>query len=254
MNHKAIVTAAIGVFCHAASAALVTFEDIDLPSSGFENNYGGQFVVGDVTFLNNYSEDPESWSGFAVSSVTDKNTRGSLNQFSAITGGGAGGSAKYSIGCYSTEGESTHVIFDSLTNLQGLGAYITNTTWAYYEMLEGGEINPKKFGGPTGNDLDWFKLVIKGFDGLNPTGLPVEYYLADFRFEDNSQDYILNEWKFVDFSSLGSVDKITITTVSSATGITVPTYFAMDNLIVVPEPSSMLLLVGGLGLILRRKR
>lgn len=254
MNHKAIVTAAIGVFCHAASAALVTFEGIDLPSSGFENNYGGQFVVGDVTFLNNYSEDPESWSGFAVSSITDKNTRGSLNQFSAITGGGAGGSAKYSIGCYSSNELSTHVTFDSLTNLQGLGAYITNTTWAYYEMSEGGDLNPKKFGGPSGNDPDWFKLVIEGFDELNPTGPPVEYYLADFRFDDNSQDYIVNKWKFVDFSPLGSVSRIEFRFESSDTGIDVPTYFAMDNFLVVPEPSSLLMLLGGLGLLLRRKR
>ena len=70
----------------------------------------------------------------------------------------------------------------------------------------------------------------------------MNFYLADFRFADNSQDYIVNDWRYVDFSPLGSVDEIRFSMSSSdndAFGPLTPTYFAMDNFLAVPEPSSL---------------
>jgi hypothetical protein len=255
MKHRVIVTAIIGAFCHAATAALVTFEEINLPPAGFQNDFGGQFVVGNATFYSNNDFEAGTWSGFGVSNLSDNSSTGPNKESTAIPGGGLGGSANYAIGLYSTDAfESTVVTFSSITSLLGRGTYITNTTWAYYEMADGGSLNPKKFGGPTGDEADWFKLVIEGFVGLNPAGEAVEFYLADFRPADNAQDYIVDDWRFVDLSPLGSVDRLTFKLVTSDTGVTVPAYFAMDHFMAVPEPSSLLIVVGGLGLMLRRKR
>lgn len=257
MKRTTILSAFIAAFCHVADAALVSFESFTLGPAGYDNGSegGGGFDSGDgASFLNNYNSDPESWSGFAISNITNNTLKGSANQYSAIPGGGFGGSSNYAIGLYSTSEISTHVTFSSVTSLLGRGTYITNTTWAYYEMSEGGDLNPKKFGGPSGDDPDWFKLVIEGFVGANPVGSAVEFYLADFRPADNAQDFIIDDWSFVDLSSLGSVDRVTFSLVASGTGINVPTYFAMDNFMAVPEPSSLLIAIGGLGLVLRRKR
>ena len=244
-----------------SAAATIGFETFVLPPAGFLNGSdgGGGFSIDGATFLNNYDDDFGSWSGFAISNVTDNTTRGFPNQYSAITGGGVDGSANYAVGYFSTyDFASTHIVFDSLTNLVGRGTYITNTTWAYFDMLEGGSFGSKQFGGASGDDPDWFKLVIEGFGETNNSTGVVEFYLADFRFADNALDYIVNKWSFVDLSALGgSVKRVEMSMDSSdvgAFGINTPTYFAMDNFMAVPEPSSLMAAICGLGLLLRRRR
>ena len=245
---------------HARStAAVVTFEDIALAPSGYWNGSDGSggFTSGGATFHNNYDDTYSSWSGFAVSNHTNTTTQGWSNQYSAFTGGGAGGSAQYVIGYYSTyDPVSTHVNFSVLTNLSGKGASFTNTTWAALEMANGGAFGAKKFGGATGNDADWFLLTIEGFDGAVSTG-SVDVHLADFRDSDNSNDYILDEWRYVDFSPLGSVTRIEFSLSSSDNGtfgMNTPSYFAMDNFLAVPEPSTAITALSGLALLIRRKR
>jgi hypothetical protein len=260
MKHTAITAAAALLIAGAsATASVITFESVPLPGAGFLNGSDGSggFVVDQVTFNNNYDADFGSWSGFAISNRTDNTTQGFPNQYSAITGGGFGGSSNYAVGYYSTyEAITTHVRFEAVTDLTGLGAYFTNTTWAALDMQNGGDFGSKKFGGPTGNDPDWFKLTIEGFAGLNPTGM-VEFYLADFRAENNALDYIVNNWRYVDFTPLGSPDRLEMSLSSSDTGplgMNTPSYFAMDHFLAVPEPSSLCIAITGLGLLLRRKR
>jgi hypothetical protein len=43
-------------------------------------------------------------------------------------------------------------------DFNGQGVYVTNTTYAYNSMRDG-DMFAKKFGGPTGNDPDWYKLL-----------------------------------------------------------------------------------------------
>lgn len=114
-----------------------------------------------------------------------------------------------------------------------------------------------KFGGPSGDDPDWFLLTITGKDASGADTNTVEFYLADYRFEDNSEDYIVDSWEYVDLSSLGVVKSLEFSLSSSDVGdfgINTPTYFAMDSLICVPEPATaMLLALGGL-LVSKRKK
>ena len=90
----------------------------------------------------------------------------------------------------------------------------------------------------------------------------MDFYLADFRFADNSLDYIVRDWRFVDLSGLGVVSRLEFDLASSdsgAFGINTPAYFAMDSLAAnaVPEPATPVVLLGGLAaavLVRRRGR
>lgn len=243
----------------SASAATVTFEGVPLGSpNGPSGVWNGQAGTGGLNidganFNNSYTNFGGgfySWNGFAYSNLTDTTTAGFGNQFSAYPGSGVGGSSQYALGY------SGAAINFGLTNLTGTGGFITNTTYAALSMLNGDSFG-KKFGGASGNDPDFFKLTISGFAGGNATGTPVDFFLGDFRFSDNTQDYIVNQWTYVDFSPLGTVDEVRFSFQSSDVGmdgINTPTYFALDNLTAVPEPSSlMLIFLSGACLFVRRR-
>ena len=61
---------------------------------------------------------------------------------------------------------------------------VTNTTYAALSMRDGDSF-AKKFGGPSGNDPDYFRLTITGKDSGGSTIGSVEFYLADYRFADS---------------------------------------------------------------------
>ncbi|MGB1129638.1 MAG: DUF4465 domain-containing protein, partial [Haloferula sp.] len=191
-----------------------------------------------------------------ASNTTDTTTPGFGNQYSAFTGSGVGGSSNYSVGYMSAfTGDNPTTEFGGTIDLGfGGGAWLTNTTYAALAMRDGDAFT-EKFGGASGNDEDWFLLTIEGFNGVSSTGI-IEFYLADYRFSDNSMDYIIDEWTFVDFSSLGEVDRLEFRLDSSDVGefgINTPTYFAMDNL-TIPEPSIAILTLLAGSCLLRRKR
>jgi hypothetical protein len=203
--------------------------------------------------FNNFSDgDWWFWEGFAYSNMSDTTTPGYTNQFSAYTGTGYNpGDDVYAVGYvgYST---IPTVTLPNPTNV--LCGYFTNTTYAALAMLNG-EAPAKKFGGASGDDPDRFLLTITGKDAGGVAVGTVDFYLGDYRFEDNSLDYIVDSWEYVDLSSLGVVKSLEFTLSSSDVGewgMNTPAYFAMDNL-VVPEPTTAALLALG-GLLLRRWR
>jgi hypothetical protein len=98
--------------------------------------------------------------------------------------------------------------------------------------MRDGDAYAKKFGGATGNDSDWFMLTVTGYLQGNMTDT-VNFFLADFRSADNSQDYILKDWTMVNLMKLGNVDSLSFALSSSDNGIygmNTPAYFCMDNL------------------------
>ena len=236
----------------AASSAttVVTFEELaGAPDFYWNGSDGsGQFTSGGARFQNSYYPDYQSWSGFAYSNTTDTTTPSYGNQYSAYAGGGAAGSSTYAV----AYGDSV-VKFSSPVGLLGLGASITNTTYAALVILQGDSL----FGTRAFAAGDWFKLAITGYQANQPTGV-VECYLADYR----GGSVLWNDWQHVDFSALGTVDELRFSLSSSDNSefggfsyMNTPAYFAMDNLLAVPEPATILLGVSsGLGLLLRRRR
>jgi len=211
-----------------ALAGVATFDDLDLAANSYWNgaNGNGGFVSGGFAFYNNYNPDYSSWDSFAYSNVVDTTTPGYANQYAAVTGGGHN-SENYAVAYLGYAMPPTVLAFRAATIS---GMYVTNTTYAYLSMRDGDDY-AKKFGGDTGNDPDWFKLTIKGWKDGVEVGTK-EFYLADYRFDDNSRDYIVDDWTWVDLSSLGEVDKLTFTLSSSDNGqwgMNTPAYFALDD-------------------------
>lgn len=254
-NNTKRLIAAGALFCSAnlftdgLKAAIIDFETVPLgapngPSGVWNGQSGsGNLPINGATFSNTFTDFGSftAWTGFALSNLTDTLTPGFGNQYSTFAGAGAMGSSQFALG---TSGAA---ITFSETDLTGTGALITNTTYAALSMLNG-DTFAKRFGGASGNDADFFKLIISGYTGGIATGGFVEFYLADYRFGDNSLDYVVDDWTYVDFGALGVVDEIRFGFESSDSGmfgINTPQYFAMDNLTAVPEPGvTMLGLLG----------
>lgn len=209
---------------------IADFEDLSVPADSFLNQASNDFYFESqgLRLYNNFVPEWQSWDGWAISSTTDTVTPGFSNQYSSITGGGAGSESTYAVSY--VVGSSRIAIGESETidNIDGI--YVTNNTYAYYSMLEG-DAFAKKFGGLTGDDPDFFKLTIYGFrDGEYLDSL--DFYLADYRFEDNTQDYIISDWEYIEVSALGQPDSLEFFLSSSDNGtfgMNTPAYFCMDD-------------------------
>jgi hypothetical protein len=224
----------------AFSQNIATYDNLTLnPNSvWYGSDNSGGFTDSGYLFENSYSDfggGMYAWYGFAYSNKTDTITAGYTNQFSAITGVGVLNSAVYAVSYVNYDYMNAYQMHPNVlrfsTQKTISGFYVTNNTYAYLSMLNGDGTLAKKFGGTSGNDPDWFKLQIKGYRNGYMIDT-VNCFLADFRFTNNTQDYILKTWKWVDLSVLGNVDSLSFGLTSSdngAYGINTPAYFCMDN-------------------------
>jgi autotransporter-associated beta strand protein len=240
-------------------------------TSPFPYTYtSGKFTSGGVDFHNNCDADGY-WSGWAYSNKTynpsdympgDYNPgdgsngnphpvpTGWTSQYNAASGcdaNGSAGSADYGI-CY-TFGDmsATAITLPNPTSVQG--AFFSTNNYQYYSMKEGdpawmGNFAANKF---TASRQDYLRLIITGKDsGGNAIGAPLNFYLADFRdpglrTDDPRKDnYIVNQWTWVDLSGFGGAVKSLEFDMESSdyneNGILTPTYFLIDNLATGPKP------------------
>lgn len=184
----------------------------------------GKFTSANLIFINHYTKTPTEvlWSGFACSSkkglLSDKSE---LYPYSSATGSGALKTLKFA------------VVHDSATISCApnyvYGAYsiknlmITNSIYTYSDILNGSS-SSKKF---VAND--WYKVTFTGYRNNIQTGA-VDFYLADYR---NGKSLLLNSWAKVDLSSLGEVDRVSITFDSSDKTndkINTPVYCCIDDI------------------------
>jgi hypothetical protein len=206
--------------------------------SGLDGSYTARdaFTSGIATYNNYYAYDADymysSWGGFAYSNITDTGATGFTSQYNAIVGSGHSSSRIYAVGyCNAFAPGPPTITFETARTVSA--ARITNTNYAYYSMLDGDGF-AKKFGGDSGDDADWFLLTITGKDVDGNDTETVEFYLADFRFADNTQDYIIDDWTLVDLSSLGEIKSLEFALTSSDSdpvfGMNTPAYFAIDSI------------------------
>ena len=232
----------------------ITYSEVEaLPTVGFEllgrsiekegyrngSDVNGGYETKGMLLNNSYDPEWDSWSGWSISKTTDTTTPGFLNQYSSIVGQGDSGSETYAVGAV---GFAT--VPSIVRNLGSTSSFhsvsITNTTYAVRSMLEG-DFFAKKFGGETGNDPDWLLLTIEGLDAQQQSIGTLDFYLADYRFEDNQDDYIVDSWVNVPLDGITEAAELRFSMTSSDTGqygMNTPAYFAIDQLKTVSQTAS----------------
>lgn len=231
---------AVGAINVGQALELVTFDELSLPADTAwrhtKTDSVYTFASGSISLAMNVGA--WSWSGFTYSNMRDDSTAGYVNQYSAITAGGmnAGkdGGTNYLVSY--VDGASTINFSDNKTH-HVKGMYVTNATYPYLSM-KNGDAYSKKFGGANGNDPDFLKIIAWGMKADSSTTDTVEFFLADFRSADNSKDYIVDGWAWMDLSSLGEVKNLNFSMTSTDVGdwgINTPLYFCIDNITLVPD-------------------
>ena len=215
----------------AVTVGIATFDDVALGANGYWQGESGEneMFSGGWIFTNYYMPEYMFWGGFTASNHTDLTQSGLNAQYTAASGGGYNGSTQYGV-AYAM-GVQTDVYASDGAAHTVTGCYVTNNLWAYQKMLYG-DATAIAFGGNTGNDPDWFKLTATGKNASGQTVGTAEFYLADYRFANNEEDYILNTWEWFDLSTLGAVHTISFSLSSSKNdsgGMITPAYFCIED-------------------------
>jgi len=162
------------------------------------------------------------WNGYTFSAQQSAEFTGLTDQYRSAPGGGYDSNnfvvafpENYSIDVTNTE---------SGVNLTG--TMITNSAYSYSSMNKG-DGYAKKFA-----EGDWFKLTVTGHHADGTTSA-LDFYLADMRSSEPSEQYILGDWTWLDLRGLGDVVKLTFALDSSDKSygyINTPSYFCLDNI------------------------
>ena len=236
-----------------AQDLILDFESLSLPQDTFWNgsDMSGAYKepvspVGGDTFVAINAYDTAFggfWSGgYAISTMRDDTTQGFTNLYSSIAAGGESSDAYAVVSAFN---HATLRLTGNVSTLPGIpslprfmGMYLTNSTYAYFSMLNGDGI-AKQFGGASGDDPDYFFIRFSFYYSATDAQPydSVDFYLADFRSPDNSEDYILDDWVYVDLNDFPAFEypgaQVRAKLYSSdigAFGINTPAFFCMDNL------------------------
>ncbi|MBL7930845.1 MAG: DUF4465 domain-containing protein [Bacteroidia bacterium] len=246
-----LVLALTGIFYSNVTKAQTfteTFETFTLaPNSAYSSTTSSPFVSQQASFEYTWDSGFGYWAGgFAYTNKNDSVTAGFGNLYGVRAGKGFNGSDIYVVG--QDKGTIKMTVPQTTVN----GFYVTNTTYAYKAMAKG-DAFARKFGDTTGTGSgtsipqgsfpDYFKLIVKGYSNGILKNDSVTIMLADFTFTNNTQDFILAGWQFVNTSSIGAVDSIRFFMRSSdmgSFGINTPLFFAIDNFeTTVPNPTGL---------------
>jgi len=216
----------------SAEIKTVDFENLTLSSASFwdGSDRSGKFTSGNITFTNNFDATYGSWDSFVYSQLADTITSGYSNQYSVFDH--TNGHNKFALYYPPFTGDS-FASFPKDSVYLVTSIEVCNSTYAALSMKIGNTPPAKKFGGASGNDPDWFKLTVIGYNAAGDSVKSVPFYLADYRFSNRSLNYIVSKWTTIDLTPLGKINKLTFRLSSSdngAWGMNTPSYVCLDNL------------------------
>jgi hypothetical protein len=227
------------LFATTLSATVIDFDELNPADRPLYGPGSPDFVTKGATFHGGF------YGGWTYSNDNDTTTPGFTNQYAAYTGTDFSSAGNYAVASGSS-------VFDLPAGHAPVSVHVTNNTYSALSMLLGDSF-AKKFGGPTGDDADYFDVTFTGYSAANGAGTAtgaMTFRLADYTFADNAQDYIVDTWELLDLTALGAPASIALSWESTdvgSFGINTPTYVAIDNLVLTPEPgSAALLAVAGL--------
>jgi hypothetical protein len=204
---------------------IATFEEAAITPLTIESTF--KYSVDTTVFLQSGNFEVQqtiSWgglmtSGGVVSNQTTKDAKGYEDAYKSAAGGACAGK-NYLVWYVDTY--SPNVI--KLTKASTVpGMYVCNTALVE-SMIKLGDGMSSVVGGFTENDH--LLLTIGGSLEGKEVNSTVEFYLA-------KGENIVNQWTYVDLSTLGKVDELHFTmsgTKTNSYGLTTPAYFCIDNL------------------------
>lgn len=226
-------------------ATIATFEDLTLepeshwagPADNAEEVAGaygtewvGTFKSGSYEFVNSVNPAWGSWTGCSYSNKTATSFESfDKDQWNSAAGHGANGSANYGV----LYGNSIpNMPMEIIKVLDGgaegriiAGINITNSA-CVVECVKNGNGVAQKFA-----QGSWFKVIFTGTKADKSTA-SVDYYLADYRSENEAAWTCLTDWAWLDLSSLGKVVSLSISfdgTDKSYGYLNTSTYVCIDN-------------------------
>ncbi len=188
--------------------------EIDNQNLVFENYY-------DTTYGAIYGYWSDGW--LVSNEITLSASNGEI--YASNAGSGFGGIGNYLVGQ-----NGSKIFANNPTTFRSIR--VSNNNYAANSM-QNGDAFAKQFGGPSGDDPDWFLLSIVAHNSIEAFDT-IEVYLADYRFSDNSLDYILDDWLEIDLTSFGEVDSLEFLLTSSDVGqfgMNTPAFFSLDHVI-----------------------
>jgi uncharacterized protein DUF4465/type IX secretion system substrate protein len=231
----AMLSSALTASAQTPTTQISTFEDVtNLPN--FHNKVyndstgGGGFTSRNAFFPTQWDTSYGGyWStGWAASTYYDTTTAGYPNLYGCAAYKGYANSNTFAVG--TTAGNLTIRLTDSLIGKTVSGVYVCNSTYAYKSMKNGDTFGDTAF---SAKNKDWFKLTIRNYHGGVLAADSAEVYLADFRYADTTNNYILKTWMWVDLTSLGNTDSLVFflhSTENNTYGMMTPAFFCIDNL------------------------
>ncbi len=188
------------------------------------------FFHKNMAFPNSYTND-STWYGFGISNIQNNSLNPPITQNSAF-----GKNSEHedffalvrqpndSIDYYPT------ITFLDEKNHDLKSLELVNSTESHY-WLKFGDYH---MGSEDRENPDWCKVTITGIDNNGDITNEIDFYLADYRFENNKRDYIVGKWTEIDLKPLGAVNKIKFSISSSMTNedgkMVIPETFCIDNL------------------------
>ncbi|MDR1673394.1 MAG: DUF4465 domain-containing protein [Bacteroidales bacterium] len=232
-----------------AKEVILTFEDVPVDMLAGTTAYGENLYSGAehqytrytdaattlTTGINEADGTYDFWNGgVAISQWNNMTDADYLNQCSVYyrdktSGfGGYDGSKTFAVaGIGTMTNGPAEVFFADHSERRFNYVWITNTTYAALTMLNGNDY-AKQF---SYDDGDWLKLIVTGYKADGSKSGQIDFYLADFR--TTNAGGVLQEWKKLELSALGEVNKLSFGMESSDSGdwgMNTPAYFCFDNL------------------------
>ncbi len=208
---------------------LVDFEEFNLDQykTHINSSETGYFNSKGVILPVKNIPEQSYWSGFAISIETNTIDQTIENQFSVYTSSGADNSKHFSVFLTDELGDPNRIYFSDRENHTLKSVAINNSSYTAL-TIKRGDNNARAF-----NFGDWYLLTIKGYDKNNNYTGEIEYYLADYRFENSNKRYVISKWNNVNLQELGKINSVEFILTSSDigySGYNTPLYFCLDNI------------------------
>lgn len=215
-----------------------TMDDNFLAPESFYNGLGkddpsyenpgtsSQFVSGSFAF-DTERHTSTWWGGFALSNQTSTVFESYADQFKSAVGSGHN-SANYAVVYSYTGANYAANVTNAADGADVSGFYVTNTANNVNAYVNGDGMSTAPGGFAKG---DWFKMTVNVVKADDTTA-SIDYYLADYRADNEADHYYLDTWQWVDLRQFGKIKKMTFEfegTKRNAYGLTTPTYACLDD-------------------------